>query len=107
MIHAVNGIPGWRWRRVLADEISSDIDEIKKGRRALRGKALQALLLAVDARGWDQLEFAHRAGIGTATAWKVLNGRSVSAETLRKVAQAIDDSRPDRATVRLLAGEVE
>jgi len=84
-----------------------DSEVVPKRSRALKGEALESLRLAVKARGWNDADFAEAAELSKASVWKVLSGKSVSGETLRKVAKAIADSRPDRDLMRLLTGDID
>jgi hypothetical protein len=73
---------------------------------ALSGKSLEALRVACIARSWGERELAEAAGIGRASASRILAGRPVERSIFAKVAAAIDESRADPAILRLLVGEV-
>lgn len=74
---------------------------------ALEGEALQALNDGIVARGWRNEDAARVAGVSQSTIWKIRNGKRVSMDVLRKVAAALNDTRPDRATQRLLDGRID
>lgn len=76
-------------------------------RMALEPDVILALRQAMVARRWRAADLARVAKISESVAGKLLAGRSVSPATIEAVANAIDDTRPNKATLRLLTGEIE
>ena len=74
-----------------------------------KGKAIDVETMndARVARNWSVLDLARIAGIGTGTASNACNGKPISAETMRRIAHALQAHPPDEAVRALLGGTID